>query len=69
MPINIYSEEDYRDSINLGESLIGKIDSFDVKILALSLKFGAYLWSEDKHFDKIKDERIKLKFLKTRDLI
>ena len=52
LPLKIFQREFYQDKIGEAESLIGVIDKKDVDILALALKFNAYLWSEDKHFEK-----------------
>lgn len=46
--------------------LIESIDSKDVEVLALVLMEKSFLWSEDKHFDKLEGS---IRVLKTEDLI
>ena len=66
LPIKTLSSSFYRSHLNEAKNLIGLIDSKDVEILELVLKLNTYLWSEDRHFEEIK-ERIKL--IKTEGLI
>ncbi|PKP58750.1 MAG: hypothetical protein CVT88_06805 [Candidatus Altiarchaeales archaeon HGW-Altiarchaeales-1] len=68
LPINIYKREHYSGKIEEANRIIGKIDENDVDILALALKFGCYLWSNDKHFDCI-PENIKTRCIKTKEII
>lgn len=66
LPLNIVPADYYRDHINEATDLIGEIDKKDVDILALYLKEKTFLWSEDKHFEKVK---YKINLVKTEDFI
>ena len=63
LPLDVYKESFYFDKMHEANNIIGKIDKKDIRILALSLKTNRNLWSEDKHFEKIKD----IIHLKTKD--
>lgn len=66
LPINIVSSDYYKDYMKEAEDLIGEIDKKDIDILALYLKEKTFLWSEDKHFEKVK---YKINLVKTEDFI
>lgn len=66
MSIKIFSDDFYHDKYKIAILLMKEIDPKGVDILALALKLNVYLWSEDKHFDQIKDQ---IKLIKTKDLI
>ncbi len=65
LPLEIYKSNFYSDKINEATNLIGKIDKKDINILALSLKKNKTIWSEDKHFEKIRE----IILLKTKDFL
>lgn len=65
LPIKSISEGFYKGSIEKAKSLIEVRDRKDVDILALSLRTGVPLWSQDKDFENI-DEIV---LLKTKDLL
>jgi predicted nucleic acid-binding protein len=52
LPLEIYERAFYKTKLEEAEEMIARIDEKDVDILALALKFEAYLWSEDKDFEK-----------------
>lgn len=64
LPIKIYRRKFYSKTIEKSRKIIGKVDEKDVDILALALKLNVPLWSNDRHFDKVKEAPI----LKTKDL-
>jgi len=66
LPINIVPCDYYKNYIKEAEDLIGEIDKNDINILALYLKEKTFLWSEDKHFEKVK---YKINLVKTEDFI
>jgi len=51
LPVSIHDRDVYQTSMPEAEGMIGYIDDKDVDILALALRQGAYLWSQDKDFD------------------
>jgi len=66
LPLKTVSKNYYKDYLKQAETFIGKIDKNDIDILALYLKEKTFLWSEDKHFEKVK---LKINLLKTKDLL
>lgn len=66
LPLQVYGRDFYKDKLKESQKLIAQVDKKDVEILALTLKFKAYLWSQDKHFKKIED---KTRILKTHDFL
>ena len=66
LPIRTYHTNFYMTCIKKAKELVDSIDPKDVDILALSLKLNTYLWSEDKHFEEIKNH---IKLIKTESLI
>jgi len=66
LPIKTYHTNFYRAYIEKAKELIDSIDPKDADILALTLKLNTYLWSEDKHFEEIKNH---VKLLKTESLV
>jgi len=66
LPLKIHPSSFYQTKMKLARHLIDKIDPKDADILALSLKLNTYLWTQDNHFNKIKD---KIHILKTENLI
>lgn len=65
LPIQIYSRNFYRDKLRAARKMMDHIDSKDTEILALAIKMGIFIWSQDKHFDKAGYSKI----LKTYDFI
>lgn len=65
LPLKVYKREDYDDKRKEAEGLIKRIDEKDVDILALSLKLGAPLWTNDRHFTRVEEVTI----IRTKDLI
>ena len=51
LPLLIYERNFYKENLKEAEKMIGEIDKKDIDILALSLKFETYLWSQDKDFE------------------
>lgn len=66
LPLGVYSSNFYRLHLDKAKRLIGPVDPGDADILALCLKLNSYLWSEDKHFEKIENN---IKLIKTENLI
>ncbi|MDZ4221547.1 MAG: PIN domain-containing protein [Patescibacteria group bacterium] len=52
LPVFVYDDAWYASGITEAERMIGHIDAKDVPILALALRLGAPLWSQDAHFDQ-----------------
>lgn len=65
LPLQIYNDSFYKDKLKDAKEMIFHIDKKDVKILALALKSGTFIWSQDKHFEKCGYPKI----LKTYDFI
>ena len=65
LPISIYKRGFYDAELKISGEMIGKIDKKDIEILALTLKFGTYLWSQDRDFEKCGYSKI----LKTHNFI
>ena len=63
IPVKVYEFNEYREKIN--EAKLLTKDKKDVDILALTLATGCLLWSNDKHFDGIKE----IKLIKTKDFV
>lgn len=63
LPLEVRDKEFYKGKLEEARDQIQDIDSKDVDILALALKTGNYLWTDDKDFDKIDFEKI----IKTKD--
>ena len=51
LPLLIYERDFYKENLKEAKKMIGGIDEKDIDILALSLKFETYLWSQDKDFE------------------
>lgn len=68
MPLQIYSQSFYQKEIKSARKIIGHIDPKDTDILSLALKLNTYLWTNDKHFDKIKNQT-NIHIIKTENLI
>ncbi|MBI5675068.1 MAG: PIN domain nuclease [Nitrospirae bacterium] len=64
LPILICDSEVYNDKINEAKDMLGARDPHDVYLLALSLKLGCPIWSNDKDF-----EGLGVKVYTTLDLI
>lgn len=52
LPIRVYSRNFYKDEFKKAYEIIAHIDKKDVEILALAIKLGTFIWSQDKHFEK-----------------
>ncbi len=65
LPFQVYNSGFYKDKLKEAKEMIFHIDKKDVEILALALKLGTFIWSQDKHFDKSGYRKI----LKTYDFI
>lgn len=65
LPLKIYPKNFYKGRLKEAEEIIANIDRKDVEILALALKLKTFLWSQDKHFEKAKYQKL----LKTYDFI
>ena len=63
IPLTIINQNEYQNFIPKAKNLIK--DPKDVDILALTLAFNSPLWSNDAHFEEIKE----IKLLKTKDFI
>ena len=65
IPVRALQSKEYETSLSTAQLLIGERDPFDVDILALTLKTGVPLWSNDSDFEKI-DE---ITLFKTEDIV
>ncbi|MBU2025428.1 hypothetical protein KJ912_01690 [Patescibacteria group bacterium] len=65
LPLEVKKKSFYQEKIKEADGLIKHIDKKDVEILALALKYQTHLWSQDKHFDECKYQKI----LKTYDFL
>ncbi len=63
LPLRIYALNEYQAMVHQAESLI--TDKSDVHILALALAKNSPLWSNDRHFENIKE----IKLIKTKDFV
>lgn len=52
LPLQVYSQSIYKDRLKEAQKMIAHIDKKDVEILALAIKLGTFIWSQDKHFEK-----------------
>lgn len=66
LPITIMDRREYQQHMGQATKMMDEIDRHDIDLLALALEKNSYLWSEDRHFEKIKD---KIRLLKTEDLL
>lgn len=66
LPITIINRGKYQQQIRKATKMMDEIDRHDIDLLALVLEKNSYLWSEDRHFEKIKDQ---IRLLKTEDLL
>lgn len=62
LPLAVVKKDYYKSYLTKAEGLIATIDPKDIEVLALYLKEGSFLWSEDKHFTKVEP---KINLLKT----
>ena len=53
LPLTIYPQKFYVERIEEAKLLIGKRDPKDIDILALGLKLGYPIWTNDKDFEEI----------------
>lgn len=51
LPIKVYSRRFYQEKFKNAQKVIEKIDRKDVELLALALKMGAIIWSQDRYFE------------------
>jgi len=65
IPVRACQSKEYETSVSTAQLLVGNRGPFDVDILALTLKTGAPLWSNDSDFEEIE----KITLLKTKDII
>jgi len=65
LPLKVYSRKDYRDKIKESKKIIKTIDEKDIDILALALKLNTPIWTNDRHFESVREVRV----MKTQDLI
>jgi len=65
LPIQIYNRSFYKNKLQEAKKMIAHIDKKDVGILALALKLGTFIWSQDKHFEKSNYQKL----LKTYDFL
>lgn len=63
IPLTLVGENDYREAVQKAKLLVK--DPCDVDILALAISKNCPLWSEDKHFERIKE----IVLLKTKDFV
>lgn len=56
LPVNVFDKDVYRDTLSKANEIMGKRDPNDVHLLALALKFGIPLWSNDKDFERAEIE-------------
>jgi predicted nucleic acid-binding protein len=65
LPVVVYQPAAYGSHIEQARALIEARDRKDVQILALTLKLGYPLWSDDRDFEGIEE----IQLIKTKDLI
>lgn len=65
LPIHVYNRSFYKNKLKEARKLIAHIDKKDVEILALAIKLEAFIWSQDKHFERSGYNKL----LKTYDFI
>jgi len=53
-PLTIYTREFYEEKLEVAYQQIGERDPEDVDLLALALKLGASVWTNDQHFREAK---------------
>ncbi|MBI5196690.1 MAG: PIN domain nuclease [Nitrospirae bacterium] len=53
LPILVCGSEVYKDKINKAQVMLGERDPDDIHLLALSLKLGCPIWSNDKDFGEL----------------
>jgi len=53
-PLTIYTREFYEEKLEAAYKRIGERDPDDVDLLALALKLGAPVWTNDQHFREAK---------------
>ncbi len=66
LPIKIYDQDFYKNKLRQANKLIGSVDPKDADILALTIQLDTYLWTADKHFNKVQN---KIKLLSTDSLL
>ena len=54
LPLTVFSEAGYGSHLEEAHRLIGRRDPDDAALLALALKLGIPIWSNDKDFDEAK---------------
>jgi len=64
LPFKIYSQAHYKRTLLRARKALHNIDPHDADILALYFVEGAYLWSEDRGFEKVEPQ---IRLLKTKD--
>lgn len=64
LPLSVCDEDFYKNKIKQAKRMIEKRDPTDVHLLALALKLGCPVWSNNKDF-----EGLELKVYRTQDLI
>lgn len=52
LPLEIYEEADYQDLLEEAQKRLGSRDPEDVHLLALALKLGVPIWSNDQDFEE-----------------
>lgn len=50
LPLRIYQQKFYADFLDIASKRLAEHDEEDVELLALSLKLGTPVWSNDRHF-------------------
>jgi predicted nucleic acid-binding protein len=65
LPLYVYSRSFYKNKIKAARKIISRFDKKDVEILALAMQLDAFIWSQDKHFEKSGYQKL----LKTYDFI
>ena len=68
LPIKVISRPNYVDSLSQARQILKDIDLSDVDILALALEINSYLWTNDKHFEKIMTIPL-IRIIKTKDFV
>ena len=59
LPLSPYPRESYEECLEEAERLIAHRDPDDVDVLALALKLGCPLWSNDADFDEAKGKVVR----------
>lgn len=66
LPLTVTARQSYTNQLTKAKNILKGVDIHDANLLALALKLNTPIWSQDKHFQKIKTHLV---ILNTEDLI